>query len=141
MNRSVFWLCTTLSISASILGWLLPVTADADTRTDYLINCGGCHGVDGRGAPPDVPSLRGEPGRIVAVEGGRDYLYRVPGPSQAQLSDHALAEVMNFVLREFNRDTLDASFVPYTGEEISKRRSEVLLDPVTRREEIWGSYD
>ncbi len=137
MTRIARWLLAALSIG----GWMVPSLAATEARTDYLINCGGCHGVDGRGAPPQVPSLRGEPGRIVAVPGGRDYLYRVPGPSQAPLSDAALADVMNFVLREFSRDTLDASFVPYTTEEISRRRGDPLLDPLARREEIWGSYD
>lgn len=141
MTRVTGWLLAALWSGGWIAGWMVPSSLQAEPRTDYLVNCGGCHGVDGRGAPPQVPSLRGEPGRIVAVAGGREYLYRVPGPSQAPLSDAALAEVMNFVLREFSGDTLEPSFVPYTTEEIARRRSDVLLDPLTRREEIWGSYE
>jgi len=119
----------------------VPVRAiQADAWTDYLLHCGGCHGLDGRGAPPNVPSLRDEPGRIIAVPGGRDYLIRVPGVAQSPLSDAALARVLNFLLTEFSASSLDASFVPYGADEVARHRKHILADPLGRRREIWRAY-
>ncbi len=85
--------CTGL---ASLLAFATP--ARADTRTDYLLHCSGCHLPDGSGAPDDVPSLRDGLGWIVSVAEGRGYLVRVPGSSQAMLNDAELAAVINWVL-------------------------------------------
>jgi mono/diheme cytochrome c family protein len=92
-------------------------------RIDYMLQCQGCHGADGRGAPGTVPSLEGV-GRFLAAPGGREYLVRVPGSSQSALDDAELAEVLNWMIREFDpRD-----FTPYTGEEVSRVRRPPLDD-------------
>ena len=66
----------------------------------YMLQCQGCHLADGTGAPGAVPSLEGM-GRFLSVPGGREYLVRVPGSAQSPLSDLELAEVLNWMLREF----------------------------------------
>ncbi|MDI1295314.1 MAG: hypothetical protein PSY12_05430 [bacterium] len=40
---------------------LLPdaITDPALARSDYVENCGGCHGVQGSAAPAELPELRG----------------------------------------------------------------------------------
>ena len=81
---------------ASLLAFTAPATAD--TKTDYLLHCSGCHLPDGSGAPDDVPSLRDGLGWIVSVAEGRGYLVRVPGSSQALLNDAELAALINWVL-------------------------------------------
>ena len=53
-------------------------------RFDYLLHCSGCHLPDGTGAPPEVPSLRGPMGALVATAEGRDYIARVPEVAQAR---------------------------------------------------------
>jgi len=111
--------------------------AHADARSDYLLHCAGCHRPDGTGLPPDVPSLSGPLGQIVASPAGRDYLARVPGAAQAPLTDAELAAVLNWVLAEFNADTLPASFSPLQGEEVGASRARVLADPLKLRNEIW----
>ena len=115
----------------------LATPAQADTRTDYLLHCGGCHLSDGSGAPDVVPSLRNDLGRMITVSQGRGYLVRVPGSSQALLNDAELAAVINWVLTEFNSATLADDFEPLTAEEVKRARSDVLMDPLKFRAEFW----
>lgn len=128
--------CTCLTI---LLALVTP--ARADTRTDYLLHCSGCHLPDGSGAPDDVPSLRDGLGWIVSVAEGRGYLVRVPGSSQALLNDTELAAVINWVLTEFNSDTLVDEFKPLTAKEVGRARSDVLMDPLKFRAELWRHYE
>jgi mono/diheme cytochrome c family protein len=100
-------------------------------RIDYMLQCQGCHGAAGRGAPGTVPSLAGV-GRFLAVPGGREYLVRVPGSSQSALDDAELAEVLNWMIREFDpRD-----FAPYTAEEVARVRRPPLDDVEAVRREL-----
>ena len=119
----------------------LATPAQADTRTDYLLHCGGCHLPDGSGAPDDVPSLRDDLGRIITVAQGREYLVRVPGASQALLNDAELAAVINWVLTEFNSTTLAENFHPLTAAEVAGARGDVLMDPLKFRAELWRLYE
>jgi hypothetical protein len=79
----------------------------------------------------------GSLGRIAASEEGRDYIARVPGASQAPISDAQLAAVLNWVLLEFNGETLPESFSPLTAEEVGKSRARVLSDPLKMRKTLW----
>ena len=112
----------------------------ADTQADYMLHCSGCHLPDGFGAPPMVPSLRDDLGRIITVAQGREYLVRVPGSSQAMLDDAALAAVINWVLTEFNSATLADDFKPLTTREVQEARHNVLMDPLKLRAELWRAY-
>lgn len=120
---------------------LVSATSQADPRTLYLLHCSGCHRVDGTGVDPVVPSLHNELGRIVASPKGRDYMVRVPGASQAPISDAQLAEVVNWILTEFNADTLASDFKPLTAKEVTRARKRVLADPLKYREELWPAGD
>ena len=122
-----------------VVGALLAIVAPAmaDPRSDYLMHCAGCHLADASGKPPYVPSLAGPLGRIAASPEGRDYLARVPGAAQAPISDDRLAAVLNWLLLEFNGDTLPKRFRPLSGAEVAKSRSSVLADPLKRRAELW----
>lgn len=116
------------------------VHVGADARIDYLLHCAGCHLPDASGSPPEVPPLANELGRIVAIPGGRDYVVRVPGASQAPINDRALAEVINWLLAEFNGTTLPAAFEPLTAEEVHRSRVNVLADPIKHRDALWTNY-
>jgi hypothetical protein len=120
---------------------LVGLSASADPRADYLLHCGGCHLPDGRGVPPDVPTLINTLGPIVASAEGRDYVVRVPGASQTPLSDERLAQVMNWVLTTFNAATLNENFKPLDGREVAKSRRRVLADPIKLRRRLWPEYD
>jgi mono/diheme cytochrome c family protein len=112
----------------------------ADAGTNYLLHCGGCHLSDGSGVPDDVPSLRDDLGQIITVAQGRGYLVRVPGSSQALLDDDELAEVINWVLTEFNTATLTDDFEPLTAEEVKEARENILMDPLKFRAKLWRQY-
>jgi mono/diheme cytochrome c family protein len=101
------------------------------------MHCAGCHLADAAGVPPYVPSLAGPLGPIVASAAGRDYVARVPGAAQTPLSDDELAAVLNWVLMEFNRETLPAGFRPLSGSEVAKSRARALADPLKLRAELW----
>jgi len=122
-------------VACALLAVVAPVVADP--RSDYLMHCAGCHLADASGKPPYVPSLAGPLGRMVASPEGRDYLARVPGAAQAPSSDAALAAVLNWLLLEFNGDTLPRGFQPLRGADVAKSRARVLADPVKRRSELW----
>lgn len=120
--------------------WLAWVPAAAeDPKVAYWLHCAGCHRLDGSSAPPEVPTLIGEPGRIAALPGGREYLVRVPGVAQANIDDGQLAEVLNYVLETFSAESLPAGYPRFVPEEVGRLREAVLKDPLKRRAEIVGS--
>ncbi len=93
-------------------------------RQSYLLNCAGCHLPDGTGsAPNDVPTLHGIPGHFASIPEGRAFLVQVPGIAYSQLKDAEVAEVLNWTLVNFSKDTLPANFQNFTTEEISRLRA------------------
>lgn len=113
----------------------------ASPRINYLLYCTGCHAADGSGSPPNVPTLRDELGRMIAVPEMRSYLVRIPGASQAPIDDAELTAVINWLLHEFNSETLPEDFEEYTEEEVAKARRDILADPLKYRAEHWKRYD
>jgi hypothetical protein len=113
----------------------------ASPRINYLLYCTGCHGVDGAGAPPHVPTLRGELGLMMSVPEMRSYLVRIPGASQTPLSDSDLTDVINWLLDEFNANTLPDGFQKLDTDEVSAARKNVLADPLKYRAKYWKAYE
>lgn len=89
---------------------------------------------------PDVPSLRGAVGSLVATPEGRAYIARVPEVAQSPLEDDDLARLLNWVLREFNAATLPERFRPLDGDEVGAARARILTDPIRDRAAIVGAY-
>ncbi len=110
--------------------------ATADPQTDYMLHCRGCHGPDGAGAPGAAPSFRGQVAKFLWVPGGREYLIRVPGTAQSELSDARTAMLLNWILHEFSADQLPHDFVPYSEAEISRHRRPPLTDVVAVRRDL-----
>jgi mono/diheme cytochrome c family protein len=110
--------------------------AAADAALDYTLNCQGCHRADGAGTPGSVPALAGSVARFLGVPGGREYLVRVPGVSQAGLDDAALAEVLNWMVARFDREHLPADFAPYTAAEVAPLRAKPLTEVDKVRSEL-----
>jgi hypothetical protein len=129
----VFTLIALFSLSVNVFA--------VSPRINYLLYCTGCHAANGAGKPPNVPSLRDELGRMISVPEMRSYLVRIPGASQAPISDADLTDVINWLLREFNSNTLPANFEEYTVGEVSDARRNILADPLRYRAEYWKSYD
>lgn len=117
----------------------LPIASlaeDSIVRSNYLLACRGCHLEDGSGLPPEVPSLRNSLGAFAATRPGRDYLVRVPGVSRSRLTDEELADVINWVLIEFNAASLPPDFEPLSASEVSAARPRSLADPAAYRERL-----
>ena len=95
----------------------------------YALHCSGCHRLDGRGIPGIAPDLR-EIGVLLDVDGGRDYLGRVPGVAQAPVGDADLAALLNWVLTEIAHAPPDPA---YTAREIAKLRAHPLRAPLAAR--------
>ena len=112
--------------------------ANADPKVDYLLHCSGCHMPDGTGLQNVVPTLHDVLGRIVAEPEGRSYIVRVPGSSQAPISDKKLAAILNWMLTEFSSATLPADFNPLTAEEVGEARGQQLADPLKYRAEHFA---
>ena len=112
-----------------------------EPRIDYLLHCGGCHGMAGRGAPPVVPSLHVESGLLASVPAGRDYLIRVPGSAQSGLDNAALARVLTWMLESFSAGTLPENFKPFSAREVGRARADILADPLRTRAEIWARHE
>jgi hypothetical protein len=105
----------------------------ADARIDYMVNCQGCHGDDGRGSPGNVPDLRGELGLMLRDPGGRRYLVQVPGSRNAAIDDAALAALLNWMVPAFSAATLPDDFEPYSADEVGGYRRIAADDIATER--------
>ena len=97
--------------------------AHAGPQLDYTLNCMGCHGADGLGAPPEIPRLKDRMGYYLDVDGGRSYLVQVPGARQSALSNDALAGVLNWMLDRFAGASKPAHFEPYAADEVAHLRA------------------
>ncbi|MFY3134311.1 c-type cytochrome [Achromobacter ruhlandii] len=92
-------------------------------RADYVLQCAGCHRVDGRGSTPHgIPDFRNSVGAFTHLPAGREYLIRVPGAAFSPLSDAELANVLNWLLRTFSPAQLPTGFQPYTESEVAAAR-------------------
>ena len=106
----------------------------AAARADYVLQCAGCHRVDGRGSTRHgIPDFRDSVGHFTRLPAGREYLIRVPGAAQSQLSDADLAAVLNWVLASFSAAQLPADFQPYTQAEVAAARARRYDDVVPVR--------
>ncbi len=125
-----------IGIRVGLILWLAGIgNAQADAEESYILHCGGCHMLDGRGAPPEVPGLR-ELGAIVQVPGGRPYLVQVPGASQAPITNRELTIIVNYILQKFNADAIPDDYPPLTEQEVAAARVLTLNDPLKTRAEL-----
>lgn len=96
-------------------------------KQNWMLNCQGCHAIDGAGQPEKgLPDLNGSVANFLNVEGGREYLSRVPGVTNASLDDADLAEVINWVLIKFDPEHLPKDFTHYTAAEVAGLRGKPL---------------
>ena len=130
-----------LRVVAVLLLLAASFSVQADAEFDYLLHCRGCHLPEGQSVPPEVPTLRRVLGELASTPEGRDYILRVPGVTQNSMSDEQLAAVLNWVMTEFNADTLPKNFKPYDEGEVAEARKNVLTDPLAYRARIAGVND
>jgi mono/diheme cytochrome c family protein len=94
---------------------------------NWMVNCQGCHGVDANGSPNGAPPMPGVVGKFLQVDGGREYLARVPGVAISPIPDDELADLLNWMLLRFACDDLPADYKPYGAAEVSALRADVLI--------------
>jgi len=108
----------------------------ANVEQNYILFCSGCHGAAGGGVPRRVPALNVTIGLFLRVEGGRELLLRFPGVVNSQLSDRALAEVMNLCISRFAGADRPANLQPYSAEEVHAARQSPPLNTRRSRAEL-----
>ena len=115
-------------------------SAAAPPQFNYILHCQGCHLADGQATPGKIPPLVGA-GRFLSVEGGREFLVRVPGVSLSIIPDDELAALMNWMLYRFSAEDIPADFNPYTAEEVGRYRQEPLVEVEAVRAGLLGEYE
>jgi len=120
--------CVHLSLIILLIHAPTTVLADDDARNRlaWMLQCQGCHRVDGTGTGDEVPAIAGQVSRFLHVEGGREFIVRVPGVASAPLGDADLAALVNWMLAEFDPGHLPESFTPYASAEVATLRKRPL---------------
>ena len=119
-----------LGLTATSYAQEIPGVANANrAQVNYMLNCQGCHGAQGTGTVDGVvPEMKNFLGRFLTVDGGREFLVRVPGSANAAMSDEALAEVLNWMLVKISPEQIPATFQPYNDVEVGRWRKQPLDD-------------
>jgi hypothetical protein len=120
-----------LLLAMGLLLVALPARADSYEEHDYILNCSGCHRMDGRGSRT-VPSLIAM-AELREKPGARAYWAQVPGAAQAPLTDARLAALLNWLVKRFTGQSPNPA---YTDEEVKRLRSTPVRDPVAERIKI-----
>jgi len=102
-------------------------------KFNYQMFCQGCHAPDGIGRK-SVPTLRNSMSQFMRSQLGREYLVRVPGSANSPLSNEELADVLNWMLREFSPN--DTDWRPYLAKEVGQYRKQPLFETVEYRKKI-----
>jgi len=102
----------------------------------YTLNCWGCHKPNAEGIPGTVPRLAHSMGNFLHVPGGREYLVEVPGVAASSLNDAEVADVLNWLLRTFNKSETPPEFKPYTAAEVAAYRQHQLIKITETRDTL-----
>jgi mono/diheme cytochrome c family protein len=113
------------------------VASEARAKMNWMLHCQGCHQPNATGSAGGAPSMAGDVARFLGVEGGREYLTRVPGVANAGLDNAQLAELLNWTLSTFDKSHLPGEFAPFTADEIATGRARPLVsDAALMREAL-----
>jgi mono/diheme cytochrome c family protein len=99
-------------------------------RGDYILNCGGCHGIHGISNATFVPSLKDLMGYYLRMPEGRAYLPRLPNVAFSTLNDARLAGVLNYVVFDMGGASAPPGSKPYGAAEVAKWRRQPLTEVV-----------
>jgi mono/diheme cytochrome c family protein len=97
-------------------------------QRDYILACGGCHGLKGVSNANLVPSLQGLVGYFLDLPEGRAYLPRLPNVAFSTLSDEQLADVLNYTVFEIGAGSAPAGTRPYVAAEVAQWRKQPLTE-------------
>ncbi len=129
------WISFSLAVTG-LTAALAPTATNAATpnvmtmsvaQSDYIENCGGCHGFDGDSEPADIPVLKGRVGYFMCTKEGRDYLIRLPNVAHSRIFDpQELADLMNFVVFALGAESVPKGARPFTAGEVASRRKNAM---------------
>lgn len=97
-------------------------------RRDFILACGGCHGLNGVSNSSLVPSLKGLVGYYLYLPEGRAYLPRLPNVAFSTLNDEQLAAVLNYMVFDLGAGSVPAGTRPYRAVEVGKWRRQPLTE-------------
>ena len=109
---------------------------DHRAKVNYQIHCQGCHLPDASGFPGKVPRMNDFVGYFLHSREGREFLVRVPGVSASRMSDEAITEVMNWLVKTYSAEQLPSTFEPFTVSEVAVLREQRENDPERTRMRI-----
>lgn len=99
------------------------ITDPVLARSDYVEQCGGCHGVQGVSAPAQLPQLRDRVGYFMCTPATRAYLLRLPNIAHSRITDNQqLADLVNFVVFGLGGASTPADARPFTADEVAHER-------------------
>jgi hypothetical protein len=99
------------------------ITDPVLARSDYVENCGGCHGVQGVSAPAKLPQLRDRVGYFMCTPEARAYLIRLPNVAHSRITDNQqLADLVNFVVFGLGGASTPPDARPFNAEEVAHER-------------------
>jgi mono/diheme cytochrome c family protein len=112
------------------------VAVTTSVRSLYIVHCAGCHGRDAAGSTlGNVPDMR-RLGQFLQLEGGREFVIKVPGVMGSGLSDQQVADVTNWMLQTLAPGSAPAGHLPYEAAEVRSARETPLLDVAAARERL-----
>jgi len=97
-------------------------------RANYLLNCGGCHGLNGASNSRLVPDLKDHVGFFLNLPEGRSYVVRLPNVAFSMTTDEALTGLLNYVVFTLGGATVPKDAKPYTVREVSQLRRSPLTE-------------
>ena len=97
-------------------------SSDFTPRGNYVLYCGGCHGLNGVSNSKLVPDLRDQAGFFLNLPEGRRYLVRLPNVAFSATTDDALTGLLNYVAFDLGGAGAPKDAKPYTAGEVSRLR-------------------
>jgi mono/diheme cytochrome c family protein len=141
MNAAWVWCLSLLAAPAGFAADVAKSITPARAQSLFVQHCAGCHQLDGSGAPAHgVPSMLGLIGHFQRTEAGRAFLVQAPGARNASISDAELAALTNWEIAAFAQASMPARFIPYSGEEVHRWRSDPPLDVAAARAAIVRAF-
>lgn len=97
-------------------------------RSNYLLSCGGCHGLNGMSNSRLVPDLKDQVGFFLNLPEGRRYVVRLPNVAFSMTTDGALTGLLNYIVFTLGGASVPKGTKPYTLREVSQLRRKPLTE-------------
>ena len=142
-NSSATYVWACCFICVLLFPPLVQAKSPSEPSYNYKLFCQGCHLPDGTGVLGEVPSLVNNLSRYIKTPEGREFVVQVPGVMHALLTDVEVAELLNWLVKNFDDQFFEGGeFLPYSSEEVTNIRAKGYVDIVAKRKNILKkSYD